>query len=181
MGNDTTGKKLLGTSGAKADDEELRQLMVGLLKKMETLDTIGERLTRLKAGQHEILRARTPEMLNLRKDGPMGQMRFHKIDFPTYDGGGNPLPFLNRCEHYFCGQRTIEEEKVWLAVMHLQGTAQQWYMRLEQDEGTPGWHRFIELLVAALGHQSDPTRWVSSSPAVAPPRWRIIKSVSWLS
>jgi hypothetical protein len=151
MGDDTTSKKLLGTSSTKADDEELRQLMVGLLKKMETLDTVGERLTRLEAGQQEILRVRTPGMLNLCKDGPMGQTRFHNIDFPTYDGGGNPLPFLNRCEHYFRGQRTIEEEKVWLAVMHLQGTAQQWYMRLEQDEGTPGWHHFIELLDRRFG------------------------------
>jgi hypothetical protein len=35
--------------------------------------------------------------------------------------------------------------------MHLQGTAQQWYMRLEQDEGTPGWHRFTELLDRRFG------------------------------
>jgi hypothetical protein len=55
----------------------------------------------------------------------MGHTRFHKLDFPTYDGGGDPLPFLNRCEHYFRGQRTVEEEKVWLAVLHLQGKAQQ--------------------------------------------------------
>jgi hypothetical protein len=33
----------------------------------------------------------------------MGHTRFHKLDFPTFDGGGDPLPFLNRCEHYFCG------------------------------------------------------------------------------
>jgi hypothetical protein len=65
MGDDTTGKKLLGTSGAKADDEELRQLMVGLLKKMETLDTVGERLTRLEAGQQEILRARALERCSI--------------------------------------------------------------------------------------------------------------------
>jgi hypothetical protein len=45
----------------------------------------------------------------------MGTTRFHKLDFPTFDGGGDPLLFLNRCEHYFRGQRTVEEERVWLA------------------------------------------------------------------
>jgi hypothetical protein len=42
----------------------------------------------------------------------MGHTRFHKLDFPTYDSSGDPLPFLNRCEHYFRGQCTIEEENV---------------------------------------------------------------------
>jgi hypothetical protein len=53
----------------------------------------------------------------------MGSTRFYKLDFPTFDGRGDPLLFLNRCKHYFRGQRTVEEEKVWLAVMHLQGLA----------------------------------------------------------
>jgi hypothetical protein len=81
----------------------------------------------------------------------MGNTRFHKLDFPTFDSGGDPLPFLNRCEHYFWGQRTLEEERVWLAAFHLQGAAQQWYMRLERDEGTPGWRRFSELLEMRFG------------------------------
>jgi hypothetical protein len=40
---------------------------------------------------------------------------------------------------------------VWLTVLHLQGKAQQWYMRLEQDEGTSGWRRFGELLDRRFG------------------------------
>jgi hypothetical protein len=45
----------------------------------------------------------------------------------------------------------LEEEKVWLAAFHLQGAAQQWYMWLERDEGTPGWRRFSELLEMRFG------------------------------
>jgi hypothetical protein len=63
------------------------------------------------------------------------------------------LPFLNRCEHYFRGQRTIEEEHVWLAAMHLQGAAQQWYMRLERDEGTLGGAASASCWTCALGHR----------------------------
>jgi hypothetical protein len=151
MVDDADKNKGVEASGAKATEEEYRQLMIALLKKMELLETVGERLTKLEAGQHEILHARAPEVLNLRKEGPMGHTRFHKLDFPTFDGGGDPLPFLNRCEHYFRGQRTVEEEKVWLAAHHLHGAAQQWYMRLERDEGTPGWRRFSELLDMRFG------------------------------
>jgi hypothetical protein len=151
MVDDADKNKGVEASGAKATEEEYRQLMIALLKKMELLETVGERLTKLEAGQHEILHARAPEVLNLRKEGPMGHTRFHKLDFPTFDGGGDPLPFLNRCEHYFRGQRTVEEEKVWLAAHHLHGAAQQWYMRLERDEGTPGWRHFSELLDMRFG------------------------------
>jgi hypothetical protein len=28
--------------------------------------------------------------------------RFHKLEFPTYDGESDPLPWLNRCEQFFC-------------------------------------------------------------------------------
>jgi hypothetical protein len=113
------------SSGTSAKDEELRQLLVGLLEKMKAPDAVTDRLGRVEATQQELLHARAPEFLHLRKDGPMGHTRFHKLDFPTYDGGGDPLPFLNRCEHYSRGQRTVEEEKVWLVVLHLQGKAQQ--------------------------------------------------------
>jgi hypothetical protein len=108
-------KKLKETSSScstSADDGELRQLMVGLLEKMKALDAVTDRLARVEATQQELLYARVPEFLHLRKDGPMGHTRFHKLDFPTYDSSGDPLPFLNRCEHYFRGQCTIEEENV---------------------------------------------------------------------
>src|SRR6185436_5904687 len=84
--------------------------------------------------------------------------RFHKLEFPSFDGTSDPLPFLNRCEHYFRGQRTLEEEQVWLAAFHLHGTAQQWYMRLERDEGVPSWRRFSTLLDMRFGPplQSNP-------------------------
>jgi hypothetical protein len=103
MVDDADKKKGVESSGATETEEEYRQMMIALLKKMEVLDAVGERLTKLEAGQREILHARAPEVLNLRKDGPMGTTCFHKLDFPTFDGGGDPLPFLNRCEQYFRG------------------------------------------------------------------------------
>ncbi|XP_039834338.1 uncharacterized protein LOC120695086 [Panicum virgatum] len=97
------------------------------------------------------LHAQGPELLQQRKEGPLGHTRFHKLEFPSFDGTSDPLPFLNRCEHYFRGQRTLEEEQVWLAALHLQGSAQQWYMRLEREEGVPSWRRFSTLLDMRFG------------------------------
>lgn len=33
--------------------------------------------------------------------------RFYKLEFPLYDGAVDPLNWLNQCEHFFYGQRTL--------------------------------------------------------------------------
>jgi hypothetical protein len=71
--------------------------------------------------------------------------RFHPrvcLEFPTFDGKEEPLPWLNRCETFFRGQGTPETRRGWYAAMHLTGVAQLWYARLELTEGTPSWWRF---------------------------------------
>jgi hypothetical protein len=77
--------------------------------------------------------------------------RFQKMDFPRYDGKSDPLIFINRCESYFHQQRTMAEEKVWMASFNLEDVAQLWYFQLQEDEGTPRWGRFKELLSLRFG------------------------------
>ena len=77
--------------------------------------------------------------------------KFQKMDFPRYDGKTDPLIFLNRCESYFHQQRIMEEERVWMASYNLEEGAQLWYMQVQQDEGTPSWRRFTELLNLRYG------------------------------
>ncbi|WVZ84450.1 LOW QUALITY PROTEIN: hypothetical protein U9M48_031480 [Paspalum notatum var. saurae] len=78
--------------------------------------------------------------------------RFQKIDFPRFDGTTDPLIFVNRCESYFHQQHIMEEEKVWMASYHLEDVAQLWYIQLQEDEeGTPRWSRFKELLHLRFG------------------------------
>jgi len=67
----------------------------------------------------------------------MGQGRFHKLDFPKFDGSGDPLPFITKCEHYVQGQHTMEEEKVWFEALNLHDSANDWYTSVVQHEGTP--------------------------------------------
>ena len=77
--------------------------------------------------------------------------KLHKPDFPKYDGQGDPLSFIHRCEQFFRGYRVLEEEKVWMASIHLLDAAHIWYMHIEKDNGTPSWRRFTELLNLRFG------------------------------
>ncbi|XP_066163758.1 uncharacterized protein [Oryza sativa Japonica Group] len=77
--------------------------------------------------------------------------RFQKMDFPKFDGKSDPLAFINCCESYFHQQRIAEEEKVWIASYNLEDAAQLWYTQVQQDEGTPPWRRFTELLHLRFG------------------------------
>jgi hypothetical protein len=61
------------------------------------------------------------------------------------DGGVDPLNWLNHCEQFFHGQRTLLLDPTWLISYHLQGTALTWYYALEQDEGMPAWEHFPKL------------------------------------
>jgi hypothetical protein len=71
--------------------------------------------------------------------------RFQKLEFPRYDGKTDPLLFTNKCEAYFRQQRTMPEERVWMAGFNMDGVAQLWYDQLLEDEGTPSWGRFKHL------------------------------------
>ena len=61
----------------------------------------------------------------------------HAGHAPHFDGETDPLPWINKCEHFFQGYRTMEEEKVWTTSLHLDGAAAEWYFQLERDVGVP--------------------------------------------
>ncbi|KAI4984058.1 hypothetical protein ZWY2020_040911 [Hordeum vulgare] len=94
--------------------------------------------------------------------------RFAKLNFTTYDGAEDPLNWLNQCEQFFRGQRTLASDRTWLASYHLRGTAQTWYYALEQDEGgMPPWDRFRELCLLRFG---PPHPWQPSADYRLPKR-----------
>lgn len=120
------------------------------------IKTLTETVESLKTSVAELQQDRRPESSSSgakvtgehHQDHPP---RFQKMDFPKYDGKTDPLAFINRCESYFHQQRIIEEEKVWMASYNLEDIAQLWYIQVQQDEGTPPWRRFTELLNLRFG------------------------------
>ncbi|XP_071678170.1 uncharacterized protein [Lolium perenne] len=89
-----------------------------------------------------------PEVPPLAQQPP----RFTKLEFATYDGATDPLNWLNQCEQFFRGQRTLSTDRTWIASYHLRGAAQTWYYTLEQDEGgMPPWERFRDLCLQRFG------------------------------
>jgi hypothetical protein len=75
----------------------------------------------------------------------------HKLRFPKYDGASDPLAWLHRCDQFFQAARTPEDDKVWYAAFYLDGDAQQWYFRLERNQGVPTWDRFVDLVSRRFG------------------------------
>jgi len=70
---------------------------------------------------------RPPPRDRFREEDDYVDSHFHPrvhLEFPTFDGKEDPLPWLNRCETFFRGQNTPERRRVWYAAMHLTGTAQ---------------------------------------------------------
>jgi hypothetical protein len=73
-----------------------------------------------------------------------------KLNFPSFDGESDPLPWLAKCASYFRGMRTMEEE-VWMAALHLEGVAAEWYYALERDHGILSWPRFSDFVNMRFG------------------------------
>ena len=73
------------------------------------------------------------------------------MDFPKYDCKTDPLIFINKCESFFRQQRIAPEEQVWMASYNMDDVAPLWFMQIQQEEGTPSWRRFTELLNLRFG------------------------------
>jgi hypothetical protein len=74
-----------------------------------------------------------------------------KLTFPSFDGESEPLPWLNKCSIYFSGMGTPADERAWMAALHLDGVAAEWYYALARDVGVLTWPRFSEYVNMRFG------------------------------
>jgi hypothetical protein len=127
--------------------DDLKTTVENLAKAVQALQATAEAIQALSTDQASSAGHRPPTGEHHNDRPP----RFQKMDFPRYDGKSDPLIFINRCESYFHQQRTMAEEKVWMASYNLEDVAQLWYIQLQEDEGTPRWGRFKDLLNLRFG------------------------------
>jgi hypothetical protein len=61
-------------------------------------------------------------------------------------------------ESYFRGTRTLPAEQVWMASLHMDGAAAEWYYALEREYGMVPWNRFTKFMNLCFGPrlQSNP-------------------------
>jgi hypothetical protein len=125
---------------------------------MEALQSITTEMSTLKVEMAAMKEKSSPSSADsrgARQEGPRDlecPPRFQKLGFPRYDDKSDPMIFINKCESYFRQQRTMAEERVWMVSYNLEDVAQLWYIQLQEDEGTPLWARFKELLNLRFGH-----------------------------
>jgi hypothetical protein len=91
-------KKLLDLN---ADMTTMKADMVGMKEQAASSSPIGGSHTE---GQRDL-------------DHPPKSQR---LNFPRYDGKTDPMLFINKCESYFRQQRTMAEERVWMASYNLE-------------------------------------------------------------
>jgi hypothetical protein len=163
MSADDDGKKGLSSDEMASGAEDPAAMFKLILEKLNSIDAldakvadIGRRVNNHQAvlerleSSRENNQGRNSAQFN-RDVETWGTPKLHKPDFPKFDGKGDPLSFIHCCEQFFHGYRVLEEEKVWMASIHLLDAAHIWYMHIERDNGTPTWRRFTELLNLRFG------------------------------
>ncbi|KAL6640841.1 hypothetical protein ACP70R_021964 [Stipagrostis hirtigluma subsp. patula] len=128
------------------DSQKLDRLMAQMTTMNTRMDNFGLRLTRTEktiAGDDNRPRLHALPCVTMEAAAAAAAAL---INFPHYDGEADPLTWINKCESYFRGMRTMPEEKVWLAALHLEGAAAEWYYALERDFGIVSWARFVEYI-----------------------------------
>jgi|UPI0004DEAEA7 hypothetical protein len=92
-----------------------------------------------------------------RRDGFYDRDRYEdhnhrpKLKFPSFNGESDPLSWLNKCETYFRGMRTLDDDRVWVASLHLEGATLDWYFGFELDYGMLPWRRFAKYINMQFG------------------------------
>jgi hypothetical protein len=143
-------------SHPKNAEEHINELCV-------VVDTLASSLTTMKGNQSQLnvamnrlqsdkLQADVSTGTSAARDPLATAARHgHKLLFPTYDGTKDPLPWLNRCEHFFLIQGTEDADKVFLASFYMTGDAAQWFTLVEKNSGMPSWEEFDKLVHQQFG------------------------------
>jgi hypothetical protein len=60
-----------------------------------------------------------------------------RLEFPRFDGNGDPLQWIHHCECYFLDCQTLENKHIVYAAFHLLDGARLWYYRHPNDGSPP--------------------------------------------
>ncbi|KAG8389855.1 hypothetical protein BUALT_Bualt01G0022200 [Buddleja alternifolia] len=104
-----------------------------------------------------------------------------KIELPKFYGE-NAIDWLYQCEHNFEINRTPEQSRVEVAVMHMEGKALQWYKILLRGRLTrepPRWKEFVDAL--RFQFVNDPIRELTKLKQIGSIRLNILRDAYCLA
>ncbi|KAL9426701.1 hypothetical protein AB3S75_033478 [Citrus x aurantiifolia] len=78
------------------------------------------------------------------------QTRFSKLNFPKFEGE-NPSGWIYTCDRFFNINEIVEEEKVEMALIHLEGQALEWFQGYEVGHENINWESFSTDAIAHFG------------------------------
>ncbi|KAH9733790.1 hypothetical protein KPL71_017135 [Citrus sinensis] len=78
------------------------------------------------------------------------QTRFSKLNFPKFEGE-NPNGWIYKCDRFFNINGIVEEEKVEMVSIHLEGHALEWFQGYEAGHENINWESFSTDIIAHFG------------------------------
>jgi hypothetical protein len=136
--DDDVKKKGLSDDEIAYDAEDLVAMFKLILAKLDAIDALDAKIANIgrRVNNHqEVLEClefsrenhhdRTFAHFNCNTK-VRGMPKLQKPDFPIYDGQGDPLSFIHHYEKFFRGYHVLEEEKVWMASIHLLDATNIW-------------------------------------------------------
>ncbi|KAK1409444.1 hypothetical protein QVD17_35970 [Tagetes erecta] len=139
-------------TGGSQPDSVATQL-AAIAAKLETIDTLKEEMIALK--QQVTAREKSSSGGGKHDDEESSYNRFtrrpyHKIEFPTFSGG-DPRGWVLKAEKYFKFYNTIDEDKVDVAAMHLEGDALDLYSWLSVEQELSYWEELVDAMQKHFG------------------------------
>lgn len=74
------------------------------------------------------------------------------VEFPRFSGE-DPRGWVKKCQRFFNVNPVLEEEKVMLAALHLDGKADNWYMDYFEGRNHVGWGMFTEMVIERFSEE----------------------------
>ncbi|MCI30876.1 retrotransposon gag protein, partial [Trifolium medium] len=118
---------------------QMQHQSVILTKLSEQLSQLGTKEAS-QEGEHS---ANTPEQGESRLAGK-------KVKLPLFDGD-DPVAWITRAEIYFDVQNTIDEMRVKLARLSMEGSTIHWFNLLMETEDDLSWEKLKRALIARYG------------------------------
>ncbi|KAK1412796.1 hypothetical protein QVD17_34309 [Tagetes erecta] len=141
------------SDGSPNPPDPIAAQLEAIAAKLESMESLKEDIAVLK--QQSASRDKSSGSGSRFEEGDSSNSRFnrkpyHKIDFPAFSGG-DPRGWILKAEKYFRFYNTLDEEKVDVAAIHLEGDALDLYSWLSTEQEITYWDELTHALQKHFG------------------------------